>query len=529
MENENTLQSTDFTTEAPKGGGTPQPGLSQKKYIGKREFIMYAVAAGGQGMIYAVMSSYISDFYVNVMRLPLVFVLLLMLLARIWDAINDPMMGMIADKFTTPLGKMKPYVLFTAIPIGVLTFLMFYVPEGLNQTELMIYAAFIYVFWGMTYTVSDVPFWTMPNIMTPNPKERANTISFARTVNGVGTAIPLALFMVLSWIPSLNAEGDIEAEKTKYMILVLVAATLGIVLFITSFFFTKERVTLPPKPKRKKGEHGALYRIFHCKPLMIVVLMGVLSSGRYMMQAAAIHVARYAFYIGPSLEGLTGEALNEAYAGSIGTVSTLFQICSAIGMFGSMLVMPLLYKKFNYKQIVVVSCLGGFVASIISTVFGTLSIYFDNLQWMVYMLIPFIIVQCIPLGALNVTAYAMIGDSLDYLEWKTGFRDNALGSACQSFVNKLGNALATTFIIVMYIIINLDPSQSMASDAIKRVTDLSKDQRFGMFALVSIVPGISLILTAIPVFFYDITGARKEKVLSELHERRAAQGINFEA
>ena len=72
MENENTLQSTDFTTEAPKSGGTPQPGLSQKKYIGKREFIMYAVAAGGQGMIYAVMSSYISDFYVNIMRLPLV-------------------------------------------------------------------------------------------------------------------------------------------------------------------------------------------------------------------------------------------------------------------------------------------------------------------------------------------------------------------------------------------------------------------------------------------------------------------------
>ena len=100
------------------------------------------------------------------MRLPLVFVLLLMLLARLWDAVNDPMMGIIADKHTTKLGKMKPYVLFTAIPIGVLTFFMFYVPEGLNTTELMIYAAFIYVFWGMTYTVSDVPFWTLPNIKT---------------------------------------------------------------------------------------------------------------------------------------------------------------------------------------------------------------------------------------------------------------------------------------------------------------------------------------------------------------------------
>ena len=78
-------------------------------------------------------------------------------------------------------------------------------------------------------------------------------------------------------------------------------------------------------------------------------------------------------------------------------------------------------------------------------------------------------------------------------------------------------------------IINLDPSQSLASDAIKRVTDLSKDQRFGMFALVSIVPGISLMLTAIPVFFYDLTGEKKERILRELHERRAAEGISIEA
>ena len=528
MDNE-ILNDTAPVTEAEANHATPETNVSfhPKKYMGKKEMIMFGVAACGQGMIYAVMSSYISDFYISVMRLPLVFVLLLMLLARVWDAVNDPMMGMIADKYTTKLGKMKPYVLFTAIPIGVLTFFMFYVPEGLNTTELMIYAAFIYVFWGMTYTVSDVPFWTLPNIMTPNPEERATTISLGRTINGIGTAVPLALFMVLSFIPALS-DGTIAAEKQKYMILVLVACIIGISLFVTSFFTVKERVQLPPKPKRKPGEPGTLKRLFACKPLMIVVIMGVLSSGRYMMQVAAIHVARYAFYIGPSLDGLTGEALEEALSGSIGTVSTLFQVCSAIGMFGSMLVMPLLYKKFNYKQIVTVSCVGGFIASVVSTLLGSLSI-FTSANWLVYLLIPFIIIQCIPLGALNVTAYAMIGDSLDYLEWKTGFRDNALGSACQSFVNKLGNALATTFIVIMYMIINLDPAQSVSQDAVIRVTELSDMQRFGMFSLVSIVPGVSLILTAIPVFFYDLTGKKKETITAELAARREAQGISIEA
>ena len=78
-------------------------------------------------------------------------------------------------------------------------------------------------------------------------------------------------------------------------------------------------------------------------------------------------------------------------------------------------------------------------------------------------------------------------------------------------------------------IINLDPSATVSKDAIIRVTDLTKDQRFGMFALVSIVPGVSLILTAIPVFFYDLIGAKKEKILTELSERRAAEGISMEA
>lgn len=72
---------------------------------------MFAVGAGGQGMIYAMMSSYVSDYYVNVLQLPLLFVLLLMLLARVWDAINDPLMGMIVDRHTTKWGKMKPYIL----------------------------------------------------------------------------------------------------------------------------------------------------------------------------------------------------------------------------------------------------------------------------------------------------------------------------------------------------------------------------------------------------------------------------------
>lgn len=492
------------------------------KFVSKKEFWMYAVGGMGQGMIYAIMSSYISEFYLNVAVLPPLFVLLLMLLARVWDAVNDPMMGMIADRYTTKWGKYKPYVLFTPIPVAILTFLMFYVPEGFSQTQMMIYAAVTYTLWGMIYTVSDVPFWSLPNAMTPDAKERANVISFSRTLNGVGSAVPMAIYFVLSWVLGkiMTGKTDLEIDKAKYMIIALICAVIGSAIFLSSYFFVKERVIIPNKPRKDKSEPSVLSRIFSCKPLMLVVVMGVLASGRYLVQAAAAHVARYTFYIGPDQAGLTPEQLVEALQSSRGTVSTVFMVCAAIGMFGAMLFMPLLYKKFNYKKIVITSCLAGAVASVIMTLVGWFAGF--------WACIPFIIIMSIPLGVLNTTSYAMIGDCLDYMEWKTGYRETALGSACQSFVNKLGNAVATCAIVLVYLGFKIDPGSIMMAEGSINPLTVSENIRFGMFSLVSLMPGISLILCIIPVLFYDLTGEKKDKIMRELAERRASAGMNIE-
>ncbi|MCD7722340.1 MAG: MFS transporter [Clostridiales bacterium] len=139
-----------------------------KNYVSKNEWLTYAVGAMGQGMVYAVMSSYISDFYLSVMKLSSVFVLVLMFAARIWDAVNDPIMGYIVDKTNLKSGKMRPYLIMTPVPIAILTILLFHCPD-LSAAQLMVYAAVTYVAWGMIYTASDVPFWSLPNIMTPKP------------------------------------------------------------------------------------------------------------------------------------------------------------------------------------------------------------------------------------------------------------------------------------------------------------------------------------------------------------------------
>ena len=239
--------------------------------------------------------------------------------------------------------------------------------------------------------------------------------------------------------------------------------------------------------------------------------------------SAAVHVARYGFYMGPDPAGLTPDELQLAAQASISKVAMLIQASVAIGMFGSMLVLPFLYKKFNYKQLVLYTCLGGFGADLLTCAIGWST---KNL----YLCIPLMIIASIPLGVINVVSYAMVCDSLDYMEWETGYRDNALGSACQSFVNKLGNALTTVMIILMYMAVNLDINQmySQNDGLVVLATDLTAGQNFAMFSLVTIVPGVSLLLCSIPIFFYDLVGEKKATITRELAEKRAARGIVVE-
>ena len=226
--------------------------MNHTNHVPKKEWMAYCVGALGQGMVYAIMSSYISDFYISVLKLTPLFVLLLMLLARVWDAINDPIMGYIMDHANPKNGKMKPYLIYTPIPIAVLTVLLFYAPN-ISDTAKMIYAAITYVAWGMIYTASDVPFWALPNALTPNADERGGIISKARTANGVGSAVPTAFFMVLGFIlPKFNLSGT-ELEKTKYMCIALFCAIVGNLLFIRVYFKTKERVNIPIPPKKDKA------------------------------------------------------------------------------------------------------------------------------------------------------------------------------------------------------------------------------------------------------------------------------------
>ena len=195
-----------------------------------------------------------------------------------------------------------------------------------------------------------------------------------------------------------------------------------------------------------------------------------------------------------------------------------FGACPHCNGLGTMLVMPLLFRRFNYKQILIFTSLMGSAASFIVYFIG-----YENF----WACVPFFVIGCIPLGAINVCIGAMVADSLDYMEWKTGVRLTGLASAIQGFVSKFDNAIATSFIIIMYMIVHLDVA-SISASVTANPLEMADTVRQGMFSLVSLIPAISLLLCTVPMFFYDLVGKKKEKITRELADQRKERGITIE-
>ncbi len=151
----------------------------EKKYLTLKEKICFPLSAFGRSGIYTIMTMFYLVFLVDVAKLNAVTASAIILGGRIFDALNDPIMGMIVDKTRSKWGKMRPYLLFSPIPVCVSTILLFIAPFQ-SSAAATVYAACTYVLWGVCFTIQDVPFWGLTSVITPNEKERTQFI-FKRT------------------------------------------------------------------------------------------------------------------------------------------------------------------------------------------------------------------------------------------------------------------------------------------------------------------------------------------------------------
>ena len=171
---------------------------NQKRYVTFREKLSISFASVNSYVVSSMIASYLLYFYTDVFLLPMAAVPVLMGAARIWDTVNDPVMGILIDR--TRMGKhgrMRKYFFYFAIPMGVFTALLFAAPN-LSTTWKVVFAAVTYFVFDTLYTITDVPLWSLISVTTPNANERAKTLSLAVTVGSVGSVIPMLVVPMLA-------------------------------------------------------------------------------------------------------------------------------------------------------------------------------------------------------------------------------------------------------------------------------------------------------------------------------------------
>lgn len=464
--------------------------INDKNYLTKTNRISFAVAGFGQNLIIGVVNSYILFFYTDIFLLGAAPAGILMIVARIWDALNDPIMGTIVDKTRTRFGKMRPYILASAIPLAINTALLFVVPTGLSAAGKIAYAYITYILWGMIYTMCDVPFWGLASAMTPNPKERIKFISQSRLVHSIGGTLPMLIIPLMT--------GLVGNEKGY----TLAGITIGIVggaLFLFAFFGTKERTF-------SKGKAPTLKQCFKYlkinKPLRVVVIANLMAFLRELPVAAGMYVSTYiikklTISIGSFSIDLNGAILN-----------TLLLIGWGASGFLGMILTPAICKKLNYKQIF-------FIFSIIGSASATALYFIGANFWAIFVCL---FVCGMPFGIISNCNYAMIADSVEYVEWKTGKRTEGVTVSFQTLMNKLKTALQVGTVSLALIFIGF--VQPIEVDG-KLITQPQSDMTLnGFFLLITILPAIGWLLGIIPMMFYSFIGKERQAAHLALSERR---------
>lgn len=452
------------------------------KYVKGKEKFSYGFAAVGSFMIANVIASYLSYFLTDILLVSTAFVSVLMTTARIWDMLNDPLMGVLIDRTKSKTGKMRPYIKVGAFLIFFVSVFMFLPLSGLNPVLKMIFATVMYLAFDTAYTVVDVPFMGLMSVATPDDKERSSLLTFYVTLGSFGTVATILLLPVFqSFLP----------EKWVYFAL---AATVGIFAFVGYFMLYRNSKERFSSSTEKISVKDMFKTAAHNKPMVLTLLTSMLASPRYLLMLSAAYISTYVIKI-PGLNS--------------GTVLVLLYLVVGAGMFAGILLTPVVYKRIGFRNTTLLfGAIGG--------VCLTAAFFIGRLNY--YAALPFMTLGGLGLGAYNTLPYPMVGDSLDYLEWKTGKRMEGVCFSWNSFVTKFNNAagaiLLSLGLVVFKFVQPVVPGQPL---------EQSEFTITGLYALVTIIPAISFFISLVPAAFNGYTGKRREFILNELSLRKVGK------
>lgn len=470
-----------------------------KKYMNFKEIAAYSLGLFGFQAIVGLLNSYQAEFDGSILGVNVSVVAILILIAKIVSAVADPVVGNLVDRSKSKHGKFKSMILYSIIPLLVMTAVIFIdVPFKSNTMLTYVWIFVTYLIWSIAMTMGDVPSQGIASVLTPNPDERTNVVSISNTFKQVGFSacvviVPIVCLIIPGGSQVFGFEGDTDTPMIapEYLGTAILTAVLGCALFALIPLINKERVANTSTEKTTAKD--MINALKNNKPFMLVIISYFLGFGRQMAMGIQVQAAT-------------------VILGSQNLVAVL-GIVTAVGSMISMALCPLLIKKLDEKKAYIILSVYGFAASIFSFVIG--HFWFQSPDNMVLTVLFYASLFLIGLqfGAVTLMPMIMTADAVDYYEYETGKR---MEGACYSILTltikvclALGTAVGLIFV-----------QQSGYYEGLTTGTFTTNTKDIIFFAYTAL-PGILALLSIIPMFKYDICGEKKAKISAALAERRA--------
>ncbi len=456
------------------------------KEFGKKQFAAYGLGAVGKDMVYALSASYIMYYYQDILGLSATFVGFILMIARVFDAANDPFMGVVVAKTNSRWGKFRPW-LFTGTILNAFVLYALFAAPAVSGKALMIYFAVMYILWGVTYTMMDIPFWSMIPAVTSTTKDRENLSVVGRTCAGVGYAL-INVFTVMA-VSKLG--GGIE--RTGFRLFALIIAILFVIFILFTCFTIREQKVENMQTTSVKEMFKALFN--NDQAIVTVVTIVLINSALYITSNLLIYFFKY---------DIGGTTWKDAY--------TLFTSVGGISqILGMMVVYPILRSKLSNTIIFKLGlCLAifGYAFLLALCLLGYSSV-------LTMLMVPGVMIF-VANGILTVLTTVFLANTVDYGEVKTGHREESVIFSMQTFVVKAASGLA-----VFITGVSLDLIGLTSKDGLGEGISTFSSPLLGLRLLMTILPIIGLVL-ALVLFTrkFILTDEKAEQIRKQLEEKK---------
>lgn len=496
--------------------------MAQVKTYSGRERNMYLTGLFGQNMIYNIVATGLYYYFQNVICLPAIALGWIFALARVWDAINDPIMGSIVDKTKSKWGKCRPYLIFSPVVICVITCVAFLngnyataKADG-NSTAMafiVAWAAISYILWGMCYTVGDIPLWGIISRMSEDEKDRSMLISLARIIASIAAGAVVISIIAVS--QAVNGMLDKASDAQAGFIIVGIGFTIvASVLFQFAGIGTREKV---PVSSETKTMRESIALMWNCVPFRRVLISGILRSPMQLMMIVAMTLFTYYYCEGNLTTAFT----------DINKLVIVLIIAGGLfaGQFIAMGICPALLKKYNTKTVYnLFSGLSAVPMALIFVVYLIDPTGLDKLHWVIVEGV-LLLGAGAGLGGSSVCQSVMISDCIDYEEYHHGFRPDGVFFSGQSFITKFQAGIASivsayVYAAVGYTDVNIASMNAALENGANFAADYP-DYAKAMWLLISVPPAIGMIISIIPTLKYELDKKTHDNILAALVEKHS--------